>query len=178
MGPTRSCSTSRPSSSSREKVNVASCGGAALPEGALIGPDGASTDPAMLCGPLTPLGLSNAALGEGAIRAFGPSQGIRLGADLRIARRIAHWKRRDRARPPFREWHVSLYGDPARVDPSDIFDDVTRYLDWFKLAKPKPGQANLPPGEPERASKRLAEGVPLTSETWEAIAPPPRSASA
>jgi hydroxycarboxylate dehydrogenase B len=63
--------------------------------------------------------------------------------------------------------------NPARVDPSHIFDDdVTRYLDWFKQAKPLSGQTILTPGEPERASraKRLAEGVPLTSETWEAIA--------
>jgi uncharacterized oxidoreductase len=66
----------------------------------------------------------------------------------------------------------SLYVDPRHIDPSHIFDaDMARYLDWFRLAKPAPGQAILTPGEPERAarSKRMASGVPLPEEAWEAI---------
>jgi hydroxycarboxylate dehydrogenase B len=70
----------------------------------------------------------------------------------------------------------SLYVDPARVDPSHIFDDdVTRYLDWFKQAKPIPGQTILTPGEPERASraKRLAEGCRSPRRPGKP-SPPPR----
>jgi uncharacterized oxidoreductase len=67
----------------------------------------------------------------------------------------------------------SVYVDPARMDPSHLFDgDVARYLDWFKQAKAAPGHTILTPGEPERATraKRLAEGAPLTRETWNSIA--------
>jgi uncharacterized oxidoreductase len=72
----------------------------------------------------------------------------------------------------------SLYLDPDQIDPSHVFDaDMARYLAWFREAKAAPGQAILTPGEPERASraKRLATGVPLPEEAWEAILASARS---
>jgi hydroxycarboxylate dehydrogenase B len=72
----------------------------------------------------------------------------------------------------------SLYLDPAQIDPSHVFDaDMARYLAWFREAKAAPGQAILTPGEPERATraKRLATGVPLPEEAWEAILASARS---
>jgi len=67
----------------------------------------------------------------------------------------------------------SLYVDPAQMDPPHLFDgDAARYLDWFRQSKTMPGHTILTPGEAERASraKRLAEGVPLSQETWDSIA--------
>ncbi|HEY4924800.1 MAG TPA: malate/lactate/ureidoglycolate dehydrogenase [Roseiarcus sp.] len=155
------------------KVAVASRGGKPLPEGALVGPDGAlSTDPATLYGPITPDGPRNARLGEGAIRAFGEHKGSGLalicellGGSLTGTGATGPGRR-------FANGMFSLYVDPGRIDPSHFFDgDATRYLDWFKQAKTMPGQTILTPGEPERASrsKRLADGVPLPRETWDSI---------
>ncbi len=66
----------------------------------------------------------------------------------------------------------SLFIDPKRIDASHVFDaDMARYLKWFSEGKPMPGQEILTPGEPERRmrSQRLANGVPLPEEVWEAI---------
>ena len=161
------------------KVAVASRGGKPLPEGALVGPDGAlSTDPATLYGPITPDGPRNAGLGEGAIRAFGEHKGSGLalicellGGSLTGTGATGPGRR-------FTNGMFSLYVDPGRIDPSHIFDgDAARYLAWFKQGKPMPGQTILTPGEPERASraKRLADGVPLPRETWDSIAAAARS---
>jgi len=156
------------------KVNVASRGGAALPQGALIGPDGTfSTDPATLYGPLTPLGPRNASLGVGAIRAFGGHKGSGLALMCELLGGSLTGNGATRQGRRFANGMFSLFVDPARIDPAHFFDDdVSRYLDWFKRAKPIPGQAILTPGDPERASraKRLAGGVPLPSQTWETIA--------
>jgi uncharacterized oxidoreductase len=162
------------------KVAVASRGGKPLPEGALVGPDGAfSTDPATLYGPITPDGPRNARLGKGAIRAFGEHKGSGLalicellGGSLTGTGATGPGRR-------FANGMFSLYVDPGRIDPSHFFDgDATRYLDWFKQAKTMPGQTILTPGEPERASraKRLADGVPLPRETWDSIAAAARGA--
>jgi len=104
------------------KVNVASRGGAALPEGALIGPDGAfSTDPATLYGPLTPLGLRNAALGEGAIRAFGGHKGSGLGLMCELLGGSLTGNGATGLGRRFANGMFSLYVDPARVAPVPHF---------------------------------------------------------
>ena len=67
----------------------------------------------------------------------------------------------------------SIYVDPRRVDPEHVFDaDVTRYIAYFKSAKPAKGVDEvLVPGEPERRTRaeRLKNGVPLTEATWNSI---------
>lgn len=157
------------------KVAVASRGGKPLPEGSLVGPDGAlSTDPAMLYGPLTPEGPRDPMAGPGAIRAFGEHKGSGLALMCELlggSLTGTGATRPDRGR--FANGMFSVFIDPARIDPAQIFDgDVGRYLAWFKTARTMPGHAILTPGEPERAAraKRLAEGVPLPEETWASIA--------
>ncbi len=156
------------------KVAVASRGGKPLPEGSLVGPDGAlSTDPAMLYGPMTPEGPRDSTLGQGAIRAFGEHKGSGLALMCELLGGSLTGTGATKPGRRFANGMFSVYVDPARVDPEKLFDgDVGRYLDWFKTAKTMPGHAILTPGEPERAAraKRMAEGVPLPAETWESIA--------
>jgi uncharacterized oxidoreductase len=68
---------------------------------------------------------------------------------------------------------LSFYVDPAVIDPEGLFpEDVSRYLAYFKSAKPiTPGAEILTPGEPENRTRRqrLAEGIPLPDDTWAAI---------
>ncbi len=156
------------------KVMVASQGGKKLPDGALIGPDGEfSTDPSMLYGPYEPEGPRDAAQGRGAIRAFGEHKGSGLafmceilGGSLTGAKATGPGRR-------FCNGMFSIYVDPKRVDPEHVFDaDVTRYIAYFKSAKPARGVDEvLVPGEPERRTRaeRMKNGVPLTDVTWNSI---------
>jgi uncharacterized oxidoreductase len=155
------------------KVAVASRGGKALPEGSLVGPDGAlSTDPAMLYGPLTPEGPRDSTLGQGAIRAFGEHKGSGLALMCELLGGSLTGTGATKPGRRFANGMLSFYLDPARIDPAALFDgDIATYLAWFKTAKTMPGHTILTPGEPERATKarRLAEGVPLPRETWDSI---------
>ncbi len=156
------------------KVMVASQGGKKLPEGALIGPDGEfSIDPATLYGPYEPEGPRDAAQGKGAIRAFGDHKGSGLafmceilGGSLTGAKATGPGRR-------FCNGMFSIYVDPKRVDPEHVFDaDVTRYISYFKSAKPAKGVDEvLVPGETERRTRaeRTKNGVPLTEATWNSI---------
>jgi uncharacterized oxidoreductase len=161
------------------KVNVASFGGKPLPPDALIGPDGAlSGDPTLLYGPLDGEGLRNHALGAGAIRAFGEHKGSGLALICELLGGSLTGNGATEPNRKFANGMFSLYLDPSQIDPSHVFDaDMARYLAWFAEAKAAPGQAILTPGEPERATraKRLATGVPLPEEAWEAILASARS---
>ena len=156
------------------KVAVASRGGKPLPDGSLVGPDGAlSTDPAMLYGPMTPEGPRDSTLGQGAIRAFGEHKGSGLALMCELLGGSLTGTGATKPGRRFANGMFSIYVDPARVDPAKLFDgDIGRYLEWFKTAKTMPDHAILTPGEPERAAraKRMAEGVPLPPETWDSIA--------
>jgi uncharacterized oxidoreductase len=161
------------------KVHVASRGGKPLPADALIGPDGAlSGDPALLYGPLTADDSRDYARGAGAMRAFGEHKGSGLAL---ICELLGGSLTGNGATAPGRKFSngmFSLYVDPTRIDPSNVFDaDMTRYLDWFQRAKAVPGRAVMTPGEPERAERerRLATGVPLPAEAWASIVAAARS---
>jgi hydroxycarboxylate dehydrogenase B len=155
------------------KVNVASFGGKPLPPDALIGPDGAlSGDPALLYGPLDGEGHRNHALGLGAIRAFGEHKGSGLALICELLGGSLTGNGATEPNRKFANGMFSLYLDPDQIDPSHVFDaDMARYLAWFREAKVAPGEAVLTPGEPERLAraKRMATGVPLPEEAWEAI---------
>ena len=161
------------------KVNVASFGGKPLPPDALIGPDGAlSGDPALLYGPLDGEGHRNHALGLGAIRAFGEHKGSGLALICELLGGSLTGNGATEPNRKFANGMFSLYLDPSQIDPSHVFDaDMARYLAWFREAKVAPGEAVLTPGEPERMAraKRLATGVPLPEEAWEAILASARS---
>jgi len=161
------------------KVNVASFGGKPLPPDALIGPDGAlSGDPALLYGPLAGEGHRNHALGLGAIRAFGEHKGSGLALICELLGGSLTGNGATEPNRKFANGMFSLYLDPDQIDPSHVFDaDVARYIAWFREAKVAPGEAVLTPGEPERIAraKRMATGVPLPEEAWEAILASARS---
>src|ERR1700688_4562386 len=161
------------------RVTVASFGGKPLPPDALIGPDGAlSGDPALLYGPLAGEGHRNHALGLGAIRAFGEHKGSGLAL---ICELLGGSLTGNGATEPNRQSANGMFSlslDPVQIDPSHVFDaDMARYLAWFREAKVAPGEAVLTPGEPERMAraKRMATGVPLPEEAWEAILASARS---
>jgi len=161
------------------KVNVASFGGKPLPPDALIGPDGAlSGDPALLYGPLDGEGHRNHALGLGAIRTFGEHKGSGLALICELLGGSLTGNGATEPNRKFANGMFSLYLDPDQIDPSHVFDaDMARYLAWFREAKVAPGEAVLTPGEPERMAraKRMATGVPLPEEAWEAILASARS---
>jgi uncharacterized oxidoreductase len=161
------------------KVALASRGGKALPEGALIGPDGlSSNDPATLYGPLALDGPRDARLGKGAIRAFGEHKGSGLALICELLGGSLTGTGATETGRRFANGMFSLYVDPARLDPSHFFaGDAARYIAWFAQAQTMPGQTILTPGEPERASraKRLVDGVPLPEEVWRSFAAAARS---
>ncbi|HLJ18715.1 MAG TPA: Ldh family oxidoreductase, partial [Stellaceae bacterium] len=68
---------------------------------------------------------------------------------------------------------LSIYMSPAVFGAEACFaGEVQRYVDFFKSSRPDhAGGEVLTPGEPERRyrAKRLKEGVPLETETWEAL---------
>ena len=155
------------------KVRVASQGGKPLPPDSLIGPDGAlSGDPALLYGPLTPDNPGDHSRGQGAIRAFGEHKGSGLALMCELLGGSLTGNGATGPGRKFANGMLSLYIDPKRIDASHVFDpDMAKYLQWFSEAKAIPGQEILTPGEPERRSRslRLANGVPLPEEVWEAI---------
>jgi uncharacterized oxidoreductase len=156
------------------KVLVASRGGKKLPADALIGPDGKQgADPHLLYGDYEPGGERNVHGGPGAIRAFGEHKGSglafmceMLGGALTGTGATQHGCR-------FANGMLSFYIDPARLDVDRMFaGEVERYTNFVKNSKSiKPGDEILVPGEPELRAKaeRLADGVPLSDETWASI---------
>ena len=156
------------------KVLVASQGGKKLPEGALIAPDGRTgSDPHMLYGDYTPTGQRDTKKGSSAIRAFGEHKGSGLalicellGGSLTGMSATGEGRR-------FGNGMLSFYVNPGLVDPEGFFPrDVARYIAYFKSARPAAGCGEvLTPGEPEERTRqqRLAEGVPLSDDTWASI---------
>jgi len=156
------------------KVLVASQGGKKLPDNALIDLDGRmGTDPRMLYGDYTPSGPREHGQGKGAIRAFGDHKGSGLalmcellGGSLTGMTATGEGRR-------FGNGMLSFYVDPKIVDPDAMFSsDVARYIAYFKSARPAtPGGEILIPGDPERRARaqRIAEGVPLSDDTWASI---------
>src|SRR6202795_3976197 len=163
----------------QRKVLVASRGGKKLPKGALIDLDGIlSEDPAVLYGPHAAEGPRDHSQGKGAIRAFGEHKGSGLALICELLGGALTGTGATEPNRKFANGMFSLYLDPDQIDPSHVFDaDMARYLGWFREAKVAPGEAVLTPGEPERMAraKRMATGVPLPEEAWEAILASARS---
>jgi hydroxycarboxylate dehydrogenase B len=156
------------------KVLNASFGGKALPEGALITPDGTTTiDPHALYGDYTPSGLRNYRQGEGAIRAFGDHKGSGLAFMCELLGGSLTGTGATSEGRPFANGMFSFYVDPKVVDPENFFGpDVARYTKHVKSARPaKAGGEVLVPGEPEQRmrAERGKNGVPLPADTWTTI---------
>lgn len=156
------------------KVLNASFGGKAIPDNALIDPDGAmSGDPHVLYGSYEPTGPRDYRTGKGAIRAFGDHKGSGLafmcellGGSLTGTGATEEGRR-------FANGMLSFYIDPKKIDPEGFFPaDVAKYTKHVKSSRPavKGGEV-LVPGEPElrMRTERGKNGVPLPIDTWTAI---------
>lgn len=145
------------------KVLVASKGGKPIPEGSLVGLDGApGHDPAAFYA------------GEAAIRAFGDHKGSGLALMCELLAGALTGS--GTAGPPPRRFcngMLSIYVKPDLGGSAEAFGaEVRAYLDFVASARPAdPAGAVLLPGEPERLARarRLAEGVPLADEVWESL---------
>lgn len=158
------------------KVLVASNGGKKLPDGALIGPDGAfSTDPVTLYGPLES-GQRNPGSGTGALRTFGDHKGSGLAFMCEILAGCftggatagpVHGKR-----VGITNGMLSFYLDPDHFGSRHFVREAREYADYVKAARPaESGGEVLLPGEPEARTRaaRSRDGVPLQADTWTAI---------
>jgi uncharacterized oxidoreductase len=157
------------------KVLVASQGGKALPDDALVQADGSQTgDPHALYGNYEQQGGRDYKLGTGAIRAFGDHKGSGLAFMMELlGGALTGTGATSFERGRFANGMLSIYIDPTKLDPDGFFPaDVKRYTDFFKSSRSvTAGGEILIPGEPELRTrqKRLAEGVPIPDDTWAAI---------
>lgn len=160
------------------KVLVASNGGKALPEGALIMPDGThSTDPAVLYGPLVKSGPRDAAGGDGALRAFGDHKGSGIAFMCEILAGVLTGGGTSGPIPGGKRGRISngmfsIYLDPTHFGASDFAAKAADYASYVKASRPEVvGTEVLVPGEKEARTRaeRLANGVPLQVDTWAAI---------
>jgi uncharacterized oxidoreductase len=160
------------------KVQVASYGGRQLPPDALIGPDGVvSDDPHVLYGDYGPTEIRRAGGGDGAIRAFGEHKGSGLALMCEMLAGAFTGGGcagpLDGPRKGITNGMLSIYLSPAHFGTQAEFERIAReYLDWVLGARPvDPGLPVLAPGDPESANRaaRLADGVPLPVNTWNAI---------
>lgn len=156
------------------KALVASQGGKALPEDALIGPDGRmSGDPKLLYGDYGASLARDNTKGVGAIRAFGEHKGSGLALMCELLGGALTGNGASTFEKRWSQGMFSIYVDPAQADPEEFFPaEVTRCLAFIKSAKPaRPGAEVLVPGEPEsrmRASRRK-DGIPLPNDTLSAL---------
>ncbi len=160
------------------KVLVAFKGGKALPEGSLIDDDGRlSNDPEMFYGRKSDeliQGAPDPRVGGASIRAMGEHKGSGLSFMIELlAGALTGGGCAGPAERQLANGMLSVYLDGERFASDDSFArEVRQYVAFFKSARPAdPGGEVLVPGDPERRTraKRLAEGVPLPDETWQAI---------
>lgn len=162
------------------KVMVASQGGRPIPSDALIGPDGRTSDDAhLLYGDYETTGRRDIRNGQGALRAFGEHKGSGLALMCELLGGALSGNGCATAGRRFTNGMFSIYIDPVRIDPGEMFpQEVVRYVEFVKASKPaSPGGETLLPGEPEARmrAQRLGEGVPLPDETWSLILETARS---
>ncbi len=156
------------------KVMVASQGGRAVAQDALIGPDGKiNNDPRMLYGDYQPGEQRDIRKGKGALRAFGAHKGSGLALMCELLGGALTGNGATATERRFSNGMLSIYIDPKRVDPENMFpEEVARYVAYVRAAKPAaPDGEIVMPGEPEQRmrAQRLAQGVPVASETWNTL---------
>ncbi len=160
------------------KVMVASRGGKPVPVDALVRPDGRFTgDPEALYGPYVPAGPRDPAEGDGALVAFGGHKGSGLAFMCELLAGVLSGGDTSGPIPGGKRGQVSngmlsIYLDPAHFGAKDFAARTRAYAEYVKASRPvTPGAEVLVPGEPEARARayRLAHGVPLQSDTWEAI---------
>jgi uncharacterized oxidoreductase len=163
------------------KVLVASQGGKTLPADALVSAEGkASDDPRELYGDYDPAsGIRDHKKGRGALRAFGDHKGSGLALMCELLGGALTGNGASNPETRWSQGMFSFYVDPERIDPEHLLPaELSRFLAYVKSTKPI--DANEPvllPGEPEarRRADRIANGVPLTQETCDALRATARS---
>ncbi|WP_424810383.1 malate/lactate/ureidoglycolate dehydrogenase [Roseococcus sp. YIM B11640] len=159
------------------KVLVASNGGKALPDNALITEDGEmSGDPHTLYGDYEQVGPRNAAGGTGAIRAFGDHKGSGLALMCEL---LAGALTGGGCSGPITErgrianGMLSIYLSPQHFGDEESFHRAAQdYVAWVKSCAPAVADGTvLVPGEPEnrRRAERMVSGVPLSRDAWQGI---------
>jgi len=156
------------------KTAVALAGGPAVPDNALVGPDGVTGDPTVLYA-FAEGQRPDPNSGPGALRAMGEHKGSGLSVMCEL---LAGALTGTGTSGPgddikFANGMLSIYLDPGRVDPDDTFAaSVTEYIDWFLAAEPiEAGGAVKLPGdaERERRADREANGLNLPADLWQSI---------
>ncbi|MCP4085206.1 MAG: malate/lactate/ureidoglycolate dehydrogenase [Actinomycetia bacterium] len=157
------------------KVNVALHGGPAVPDNTLVDADGNLTgDPGVLYH-LEEGKQPDTSRGTGALRAMGDHKGSGLSVMCELlAGALTGGGCAGPGDVPFSNGMLSIYLDPATIDPDTSFaTDVADYVDWFLDARPIDSDEGVRlPGdkERERRATREAEGLELPDEAWAAIA--------
>ena len=160
------------------KVLVASNGGKPVPHGALIDPDGTlSNDPATLYGPLAGTSVRDAAMGLGALRAFGDHKGSGIAFMCEILAGCLTGGPTSGPIPSGKRGRIgngmlSIYLDPGHFGAANFAETARDYARYVKGSRPAtPGTEVLVPGEPEARTRarRAREGIPLQVDTWAAI---------
>jgi len=156
------------------KVFVASQGGKPIPVDALIGAGArTSDDPRLLYWDYLTTGKRDIRQGTGAIRAFGEHKGSGLALMCELLGGALTGNGCASPEKRFSNGMLSIYIDPNQIDPESLFPpEAARYAAYVKAAKAaQSGGETLLPGEPEERSKkqRLAEGIPVTEETWHSL---------
>jgi uncharacterized oxidoreductase len=157
------------------KVAVAYDGGKPLPEGSLIDDQGRlTTDPTIFYGGTRSGGVADARQGSGAIRAMGEHKGSGLSFMIELlAGALTGSGTAGPGERPLVNGMLSIYlaAEFFHSD-HDFAGEVRQYVEFVKSAKPATaGGEVLVPGETERrnSEKRLAEGILLPDNTWQAI---------
>jgi len=165
------------------KALVALRGGAPLPEGSLVLPDGTLTaDPAPLYGDIEPGRYPDPTRGPGALRGFGLHKGSGLnflmevlGGALTGSGTSCETGRPARAdgRRQVCNGMLSVYMGVDFFQASDAFgDEVRAYVEFVKSSRPdRPGGEVLIPGDKEQRTmaERLETGLPLAETAWNDI---------
>jgi uncharacterized oxidoreductase len=159
------------------KVLVASNGGKAVPDDAMIAPDGTlSSDPATLYGPLES-GERNPGNGKGALRAFGGHKGSAIAFMCEI---LAGCLTGGLTAGPtggtrgtgITNGMLSIYLDPNHFGSQAFVREARSFGEYVKASRPAaPGGEVLLPGEPESRTRaaRTRDGIPLQADTWAGI---------
>lgn len=157
------------------KALVALKGGKPLPAGSLVDGEGKLTDdPSVFYGSEDKAGVPNPEGGAGALRAMGEHKGSGLSIMIELLAGALTGSGCCGPGPrPLVNGMLSVYMAPGFFESADAFAaEVRQYVDFVKSARPAASDGEvLVPGEPERRSeaRRLAEGVPLPEESWQAI---------
>lgn len=156
------------------KTMVALHGGPAVPDNALVGPDGITGDPSVLY-EIVPGKRPNSLGGPGALRAMGEHKGSGLSVMCELlAGALTGTGTAGPGKIRFANGMLSIYLDPQRIDPDNVFTTgMTEYIDWYLAATPLDTENPvIMPGdkERERRADREANGLHLPVDLWQNIA--------